>query len=63
MMMARLMAEGDEGRDIRNGLIEALWQDVDFKAQKLGVNILFLKIYFLVHILMVFLSFRIWPPV
>ncbi len=41
MMMARLMAEGDEGRDIRNGLIEALWQDVDFKAQKLGVNILF----------------------
>lgn len=35
--MVRLMQEGEEGRLIRNALVEALWEDVDIKSKQLGV--------------------------
>ncbi len=38
MLMARLMNEGENGRLVRNGLVEAMWEDVDFKSKHLGVN-------------------------
>jgi cytochrome b pre-mRNA-processing protein 3 len=41
MLMVRAMAEGSEsgqdGRVIRNGIVEALWADVNTRAKKLGV--------------------------
>ncbi|XP_066955035.1 ubiquinol-cytochrome-c reductase complex assembly factor 1 isoform X2 [Macrobrachium rosenbergii] len=36
MLMTRLMAEGEEGRYVRNCMIEALWEDVQMRAKKLG---------------------------
>ena len=35
--MVRLMQEGEEGRLVRNALVEAMWEDVDFKSKQLGV--------------------------
>lgn len=37
LLMARLMAEGEEGRMVRNAVVDAMWKDVDFKAKQLGV--------------------------
>ena len=37
MLMARLMNEGEKGRLVRNAVVEALWQDVDFRSKQLGV--------------------------
>jgi hypothetical protein len=37
MIMTRTMVEGDEGRVMRNGLVEALWQDVVLRMKKLEV--------------------------
>lgn len=37
MLMARLMQEGDDGRLVRNALVEAMWDDVDFRSKNLGV--------------------------
>ena len=36
--MARLMNEGENGRLVRNALVEALWEDVDFKSKQIGVT-------------------------
>ncbi|XP_068202125.1 ubiquinol-cytochrome-c reductase complex assembly factor 1 [Palaemon carinicauda] len=36
MMVTRLMAEGEEGRYARNCMIEAMWEDVEMRAKKLG---------------------------
>lgn len=36
LLMVRLMAEGDEGRYTRNCLVEAMWEDVNMRAKKLG---------------------------
>lgn len=38
MLSARAMAEGDDGRLLRNSLIEALWGDVQQRTKKLGVS-------------------------
>ena len=38
MLMVRLMNEGEKGRLVRNALVEAMWQDVDFKSKQLGVG-------------------------
>ncbi|CAL4085870.1 unnamed protein product, partial [Meganyctiphanes norvegica] len=38
MMMVRLMDEGEEGRFIRNSLVEAMWEDVDHRSKKLGAS-------------------------
>ncbi|XP_077294188.1 ubiquinol-cytochrome c reductase complex assembly factor 1 [Arctopsyche grandis] len=38
MLMVRCMAEGDDGRFVRNSLVESLWNDVSFRVQKLGVR-------------------------
>lgn len=43
MLMARLMQEGEEGRLIRNALVEAMWEDVDLKSRQLGV-LLYIKL-------------------
>jgi cytochrome b pre-mRNA-processing protein 3 len=37
MLMVRLMNEGKEGRLIRNGLVNALWDDVEQRSKQLGV--------------------------
>lgn len=47
MLSVRAMAEGDEGKLIRNGMLEALWNDVKHRANKLGVSISF-NVYYLV---------------
>ncbi|XP_044261938.1 ubiquinol-cytochrome-c reductase complex assembly factor 1 [Tribolium madens] len=36
MISARIMAEGDNGRHLRNFLVEALWNDVGQRIKKLG---------------------------
>ncbi|KAL3276753.1 hypothetical protein HHI36_012123 [Cryptolaemus montrouzieri] len=36
MISARAMAEGDEGRYLRNQMAEALWSDVLLRVKKLG---------------------------
>lgn len=36
MLMARLMAEGEEGRFTRNAMVEAMWQDCEQRSKKLG---------------------------
>ena len=36
LLGARLMAEGDEGKLVRNSMIEALWVDCDTRAKALG---------------------------
>ncbi|XP_076234539.1 ubiquinol-cytochrome c reductase complex assembly factor 1 [Calliopsis andreniformis] len=36
MLMVRLMAEGEPGKTARNNLVEALWNDVDARVNKLG---------------------------
>lgn len=38
--MARLMAEGEEGRFTRNAMVEAMWQDCEQRSKKLGVSVL-----------------------
>ena len=38
MLMVRVMTEGDDGRFIRNIIVEAMWQDVSTRAKKLGVS-------------------------
>jgi cytochrome b pre-mRNA-processing protein 3 len=37
MLMVRTMAEGEEGRFIRNNIVEAMWQDISTRAKKLQV--------------------------
>jgi hypothetical protein len=37
LLMARLMVEGEEGRIVRNAVVEAMWSDVEFKSKLLGV--------------------------
>lgn len=32
------MAEGDNGKMVRNNLVEAMWNDVDNRLNKLGVR-------------------------
>lgn len=36
MMFIRLMKEGAEGSMIRNFIMEALWNDVEYRSKKLG---------------------------
>ncbi|XP_057371944.1 ubiquinol-cytochrome-c reductase complex assembly factor 1-like [Daphnia carinata] len=36
MLMVRLMNEGDNGRLVRNALVEAMWEDVEFKSKQIG---------------------------
>lgn len=38
MLMVRYMAEGDDGRHVRNKIVEALWTDVQHRSKKLGVG-------------------------
>jgi len=38
MLMVRLMDEGEEGRYVRNCLVEAMWEDVDHRSKKLGAS-------------------------
>jgi cytochrome b pre-mRNA-processing protein 3 len=38
LLMTRAMAEGPEGRIVRNGITEALWQDVTTRMKKLEVS-------------------------
>ena len=42
MLLTRAMAEGSEsgedGRFIRNNVVEAMWADVNMRAKKLGVS-------------------------
>lgn len=38
IMSVRALAEGDDGRTIRNAMIEALWTDVQRRGKKLLVN-------------------------
>lgn len=35
--MVRLMNEGENGRLVRNALVEAMWEDVEYKSKQLGV--------------------------
>ncbi|XP_023725594.1 ubiquinol-cytochrome-c reductase complex assembly factor 1 isoform X1 [Cryptotermes secundus] len=35
MLMVRTMAEGEEGRFVRNNIVEAMWQDISTRAKKL----------------------------
>ncbi|XP_021937286.1 ubiquinol-cytochrome-c reductase complex assembly factor 1 isoform X2 [Zootermopsis nevadensis] len=35
MLMVRTMAEGEEGRFVRNNIIEAMWEDVSTRVKKL----------------------------
>ena len=45
MLMVRLMNEGKEGRLIRNGLVNALWDDVEQRSKQLGVLLLLLFLF------------------
>jgi len=36
MLMARVMNEGENGRLVRNAIVEAMWQDVDYRSKQLG---------------------------
>ncbi|KAF2894531.1 hypothetical protein ILUMI_11659 [Ignelater luminosus] len=36
MVMVRYMAEGEEGRQVRNRIVEALWGDCNHRVKKLG---------------------------
>lgn len=36
MVFVRLMNESTKGTMIRNFMVEALWNDVDFRSKKLG---------------------------
>ena len=36
MLMVRYMAEGKDGKTVRNNLVEAMWNDVDNRINKLG---------------------------
>lgn len=38
MLMAKAMEYGPDGRVIRNKIVEAMWNDVNDKAKKLGVS-------------------------
>merc|ERR1712168_938228 len=38
MLMVRLMDDGEEGRFVRNCLVEAMWEDVDQRSKKLGAS-------------------------
>lgn len=38
LVMTRAMAEGEEGRVMRNGLVEALWQDVATRIRRMEVR-------------------------
>lgn len=38
MLMTRLMSEGENGRFVRNALVEAMWEDVEYKSKQLGVK-------------------------
>lgn len=53
MLMVRTMAEGEEGRFVRNNIVEAMWQDISTRAKKLEVrtqNIVRLPIYMYVSV-------------
>lgn len=43
MLSVRLMAVGEDGRIVRNGMMEALWNDVPTRVKYLGVRILFVQ--------------------
>ncbi|XP_066993047.2 ubiquinol-cytochrome-c reductase complex assembly factor 1 [Anabrus simplex] len=36
MLLVRVMAEGEEGRFVRNGVVGAMWEDVSTRTKKLG---------------------------
>lgn len=38
IVLVRLMAESEEGRLVRNTIIEAMWNDVNKKSGYLGVS-------------------------
>lgn len=38
MLAVRAMAEGTDGRHVRNAMVEALWIDVAKRVKKLGVS-------------------------
>lgn len=38
MLSVRAMAEGDDGRIIRNNMVQALWTDVGLRIKKIGVR-------------------------
>lgn len=38
MLMVRCMAEGEDGRVMRNSVVQAMWADVALRAKKLGVS-------------------------
>jgi hypothetical protein len=37
ILMVRTMAEGEEGRFVRNNIVEAMWEDVSTRVKKLEV--------------------------
>jgi len=36
MLMVRVMNEGEKGRLVRNAIVEAMWQDIDYRSKQLG---------------------------
>lgn len=38
MLMVRCMAEGEDGRVMRNSVVQAMWADVALRAKKLGAH-------------------------
>lgn len=38
MMMVKAMEMGEDGQQVRNFIVEAMWQDVSTKGKKLGVR-------------------------
>lgn len=38
MISTRAMAEGDDGKALRNAMIEALWKDIAERIKKVGVS-------------------------
>ncbi|GAB6024197.1 hypothetical protein CHUAL_008898 [Chamberlinius hualienensis] len=38
MCMVRVMEEGDDGKTVRNAIVEALWKDADVRAKKVGAT-------------------------
>lgn len=50
MLSARVMAEGDDGRILRNGIVEALWCDVQLRTKKVGVSFLSFIVFIIIMV-------------
>lgn len=44
MLLVRIMNEGEDGRFIRNCIVQAMWADVNIRAKKLGVCVPYIAI-------------------